>query len=258
MTGEAPAPVSPSAPPPPPGVRVRLPTYSVRVTYVLLALIGLTFGLQLASETLLGRDYVLLLGAKVDEYIARGELWRLLTPIFIHASLLHIGFNAYALYYLGRQMETFYGPLRFTLLFFLAGLAGSVVSLLLNPAPSVGASGAIFGLIGAEGVLLYRNRRVFGERGRRSLQNVVVLVVINLIIGLQGGIDNWAHLGGLMGGLTLGWFIGPLWTLGPEPALGQTPSLTDLQPLAGARWYVVLTFLAGLVVFTGLGMWMRQ
>ncbi len=248
----------PAAPPPPAAVSVRLPTHPVRVTFILLALLGLTFGLQLASESIFGQDYVLALGAKVNVLIAHGELWRLLTPIFIHASLLHIGFNAYALYLLGRQMETFYGPARFTLLFLLTGLAGSVVSLLLNPLPSVGASGAIFGLIGAEGVLLYRNRRVFGERGRRRLQNVIMLIVINLLIGLQGGIDNWAHLGGLIGGLTLGWFIGPVWTLSLDPALGGTRTLDDRQPLTGARWYAVLAFSFGLLVFTGLGILLRQ
>jgi rhomboid protease GluP len=247
-----------AAPPPPAAVPVRLPTSPVRVTYGLLVLIGLTFGLQLASGYLLGEDYVLDWGAKVNVLIAHGELWRLLTPLFIHASLLHIGFNAYALYALGRQMETFYGPVRFTLLFFLTGLAGSVVSLLLNPLPSVGASGAIFGLIGAEGVLLYRNRRVFGERGRRALQNVIGLIVINLLIGLQGGIDNWAHLGGLLGGLTLGWFIGPVWALTLTPVLDGARTLDDLQPLGGVRWYAVLAFTFGLVVFTGLGILLRQ
>ena len=241
----------------PRGMYLRLPASPVRVTYALLVAIALSYGLQLASQALLGDDYILILGAKINSRIAAGELWRLVTPLFIHASLLHIGFNLYALFSLGQQMETFYGPLRFTLLFFLAGLAGSIASLLFNPAISVGASGAVFGLIGAEGVLLYRNRALLGPRGRRALQNVIAIIVLNLFIGLQGGIDNWAHFGGLIGGLTLGWFVGPVWRLDPDSVMAGTPLLADAQPLSGLRWYAVLAFGFGLLVLTALGLWLR-
>ncbi len=126
-------------------------------------LIGLTFAAQFAFATFLDIDLADY-GAKNNLLIAHGEIWRLFTAIFLHGSVLHILFNAYALYYLGREIETFYGPLRFSLVFLVAGLSGSVVSMLLNPHASIGASGAIFGLIGAEGVFLYRNRRLLGER----------------------------------------------------------------------------------------------
>ena len=247
-----------SPPPPSPVVHVRLPTHSARVTYALLALIILTFLAQIAARVFFGFDLIIELGAKENTLIAHGELWRLLTPIFIHASLLHIAFNVYALYYLGQQMETFYGPARFTLLFFIAGLSGSVISLLLNPAPSVGASGAIFGLIGAEGVLLYRNRRVFGERGRRTLQNLVGLVVLNLFIGLQGGIDNWAHLGGLLAGLGLGWVIGPVWPFDLNLIVDDFIALEDQQPLTSARWAAIFGILLALATLTGIAVALRR
>lgn len=234
-------------------VRVHLPMQPVRLTYVLLGLIIAVFLAQLASIFFLGDDYIEVWGAKVNSLIVQGEWWRLVTPIFIHSSanILHIVFNAYALYILGREVETFYGSLRFLIIFFIAGISGSIASLFLNRYASVGASGAIFGLIGAEGVFLYLNRRILGERSRRALQNVIGLIVLNLLIGLQGGIDNWAHLGGLIGGAALSWFIGPRWAP-PEILFGAEITLEDRQPLAGARWLVVAAFVFGLIGLTGI------
>jgi rhomboid protease GluP len=236
---------------------LRLPLQPVRVTYVLLGLIGLTFAAQFAFATFLDVDLANY-GAKNNLRIAHGEIWRLFTAIFLHGNVLHILFNAYALYYLGREIETFYGPLRFSLVFLVAGLSGSVVSMLLNPHASIGASGAIFGLIGAEGVFLYRNRRLLGERGRRGLQNVIFITVLNLAIGLQGGIDNWAHLGGLLGGLALGWCIGPVWALRFDPATPQEAALADQQPLAGARWLAVPIAAGALAALTGIAIALQR
>ncbi|MEP7355909.1 MAG: rhomboid family intramembrane serine protease [Anaerolineales bacterium] len=234
----------PAAPPAAPRpVSVRLPFGKPFMTYVFLGLITLVFLGQLASGQLLGEDLVLDYGAKVNSLIAQGEYWRLLTAIFVHASILHFGFNAYALYILGRDVEAFNGPVRFSLVFLLAGLSGSLFSLVFNPSPSVGASGAIFGLIGALVVFLYRHRKLFGERGRRNLQSIVVIALINLAIGLRGGIDNWAHLGGLVGGLILGWAIGPVWALRQETLLGSQPVVEDTRPLGPVQWLVALGFL---------------
>lgn len=238
----------------PPPVRLRLPLARPRVTYGLLGLIGAVFGLQLLSQWALGGDMVAYYGAKVNALIAQGELWRLITPIFVHGSLLHVGFNTYALYVLGRQVETLYGWQRFTVLFFVSGLAGTVFSLLLTPAPSVGASGAIFGLIGAEAVFMYRNRRLLGESAQRRLLNIVSIAALNLFLGLQGGIDNWAHLGGLVGGVALGWIIGPLWTV-PATLIGLSPTVTaeDQQPFTLKRWLWVMLVCALLGFLTLLG-----
>jgi rhomboid protease GluP len=242
-------------------IRVRLPLYSVRVTYIFLGLIGLTFAAQLGFRALLGFDPIIEYGAKENFLIAHGQTWRLLSAVFIHANLLHILFNAYALYNLGQEIEAFYGPVRFTLLFLFAGLSGSVLSMLLNPHPAVGASGAIFGLIGAEGVFLYRNRQLLGERGRRGLQSMIGIAVLNLLIGLQGAIDNWAHLGGLLGGLALGWLIGPLWELKFESLserAAQAATLEDRHPFTGARWLAVLVCLGALAALTGFTIFVRR
>jgi len=93
-----------------------------------------------------------------------------LTAVFVHASVLHFAFNAYALYILGRDVEAFNGPVRFSLVFLLAGLSGSVSSLVFNRFPSVGASGAIFGLIGAlvESGTSKENAELYVEALRRG------------------------------------------------------------------------------------------
>jgi len=154
---------------------------------------------------------LVLLGAKVNDLIAGGAYWRLLSATFLHANLVHIFFNGYALYALGPETERIYGTRRFLGLYLLAGLAGSLASYLLSPAVSVGASGAIFGLIGALGVFYYLNRTILGASGKAQVQNMVAIVMINLFIGFssQGRIDNWAHLGGLAGGVLAGLALAP-------------------------------------------------
>jgi len=245
---------------PAPPVRVRLPAYPVRVTYFFLGLIILTFIGQFISEQLTGFDLVAAYGEKINEFIAQGEVWRLLTSVFLHGGILHLLFNAYALYVIGRQVETIYGPLRFSVVYLCAGLAGGVASFLLTPAPSLGASGALFGLIGAEAVFLYRNRKLLGERARRGLQNILFIAFINLAIGLQGAfhIDNWAHIGGLVGGLSLSWFIGPLWAVYVDPIPGAQPTIEDQQPLTGARWIAVVAFVLVITMLTVAGIMVER
>jgi len=248
----------PTVPPPPgapaPGqpMTARLPLQRVWATYVWLGVITAVFIGQLIVIQTTGQDIIGDLGAKNNQLIAQGEYWRLLTAIFVHANILHYGFNAYALYIIGRDVERFSGPLRLTVIFLLAGLCGSVLSLVFTPEPSVGASGAIFGLIGAEAVFLFRNRQLFGQRGRRGLQNLIFIAILNFALGLQGSIDNWAHLGGLIGGLILGWVLGPVWAVNWNILQGGQPVIADQQPLGGRQWLLALAFavaVAAMAVF---------
>jgi rhomboid protease GluP len=212
-------------PPPslPPDQRIAISTPSSRpiVTYSLMALnIGI-FILQAAGQALFGFDLVAELGMKINELILQGQFWRLFTPMFLHGNILHIGFNMYALYIFGPGLERFYGHGRFGLLFLLSGIAGNVFSFMFSASPSLGSSTAIFGLLGAEGVFLYRNQKVLGGVARRALNNLIMIAIINLIIGLSPGIDNWGHLGGLLGGTIFAWLGGPILKLeGVYPNLG--------------------------------------
>lgn len=252
MTPPAPPPAPPPAGRP---ARLWLPLHRRWATYLLLGAIGLVFLGQLAlAPGPADVDPILAWGAKVNALILQGEWWRLITPIFIHGSLLHFAFNAYALYSLGGEIERFYGGGRFLVLFFYAGLAGSAASFVLSPAASVGASGAIFGLIAAQAVLLYRNRRLLGERARAGLQNILLIAAVNLFIGLQAGsrIDNWAHLGGLAGGLAMAWALGPVWQLEARPQEPfAPPALALVDPGAGGRGWAAA---GALVVLLGAGL----
>jgi len=210
----------PEAPRPQP-IQVSAPIVKPYLTYVLLGLTVFVYLLQLAGQTLLGLDLVTALGLKVNDYIRQGELWRLITPVFLHGSILHIGFNMYALFIYGRGLEARFGHGRFLLLYFLAAFAGNVLSFLLTPNPSLGASTAIFGLIAAEGAFLLQNRKILGQRVNRSLMNLLYIAVINLLIGFTTtGVDNFGHIGGLLGGLAFTWFGGPRWQVeGIYPSL---------------------------------------
>lgn len=197
-------------PPPPPRRQGPRPiaTYSLIGAIVVIYLISI-----LLSNGLFQPDFLVLviMGAKVNQLIDLGQYWRLLTATFLHANLVHIFFNSFALYALGPEAERIYGLRRFLTLYFLAGLGGSVASYLFSPNPSVGASGAVFGLIGGLGIFFYFNRTVLGEFGRAQVQSMVAIAAINLLIGfsLPGAIDNWGHVGGLLTGLIAGTALAP-------------------------------------------------
>ena len=174
---------------------------------------GITIVVFIAQEgtkSLLGVDLPALLGMKINSRIADGELWRLFTPMLLHGSFLHIGFNMYALNIFGPQLERQFGHLRFLALYVLGGFAGNVGSMIFSAAPSLGTSTAIFGLLGAQGVFIYQNRELLGARAQGALRSILAIAGINLVIGLSPGIDNWGHLGGLVGGSLFTWFAGPL------------------------------------------------
>jgi rhomboid protease GluP len=194
-------------------VTVQLPRLTPYFTIALLSVTIAVFLAQIITQYLLGFDLPSLLGLKVNQLILRGEVWRLITPVFLHGSLLHIGFNLYALYILGPALESHYGHGRFLALYLISGFAGNVLSFLFSSAPSLGSSTAIFGLLGAEGIFLYRNREIFGARAQRALGNVILIAVVNLVIGMSPGIDNWGHVGGLLAGTFFAWFAGPLYHL---------------------------------------------
>jgi rhomboid protease GluP len=180
------------------------------VTYVLLGFTIFIFVLQMISQSFLGADYPFIYGGKINQFIAQGQYWRLITPVFLHGSFIHILFNMYALYIIGKGLEMYYGHLEFALLYFLSGMGGCLFSYLLTPANALGASGAIFGLIAADAILLYKNKEIFGPGAKSMLQRSVMIIVINLIIGMSPGIDNWGHVGGLMVGIVFAWFAGPM------------------------------------------------
>jgi rhomboid protease GluP len=194
------------------GQPVKRPVYRPYATYVLIGICVVVYLFQVGTQSLLGEDIPAIWGVKDNQLIMQGQLWRLITPIFLHSdtTILHIAFNMYALFFIGTDVELFFGRRRYLGLFILSGFAGNVISFMFSQNPSLGSSTSIFGLLGAEGVLLYQNRVIFASIVRRRLSQVIIIAVANLIIGLTPGIDNWGHIGGLIGGTLFAWFGGPL------------------------------------------------
>lgn len=149
-----------------------------------------------------------MLGANNTLLLKSGELWRLITYMFLHASLIHLLVNMYSLYILGTQTETFIGRWKFLAIYMVSGICGGLLSAVVSPETmvSVGASGAIFGLTGALLYFGYHYRTYIGQ----ALKNQIIpVIVLNLLIGfLIKGIDNFCHIGGLIGGLLVTMALG--------------------------------------------------
>jgi rhomboid protease GluP len=117
---------------------------------------------------------------------------------------------------LGPELERHFGHLPFLALYLLGGFAGVVLSFLLTASASLGASTAIFGLLAAQGTFVYLNQKLFGRRAQLMLRNIVNIAVINLLIGLTPGIDNWGHVGGLLGGGLFALIAAPVYRVESE------------------------------------------
>ena len=230
------------------------------VTWTLLAVnaviwIALSIALRLSDGP---RETVLLdAGGLSGPLIAEGQYWRLFTAMFLHADVLHLLLNSLWLFMLGRMVESLYGGARIALIYLLAGLAGSVTSYILTStahAVGVGASGAIFGILGALGSYFVANREALGEYGRQSFSGILVTSALVLVFGfLTPGIDNWAHLGGLIGGFAVGLALVPDYQrLTSLSGLGISSRVIDRNPLS-KRWWVVPAAVVVLAAGTALG-----
>jgi len=204
----------------PPGkrVRIQLPERKPHITNALLVIMAVFYALQWFTSLVFGYDLLAFIGMKSNDLIIAGEYWRLVTAMFLHGSIIHLGFNLYALYILGRRVERFFGSLRFVSLFLIAGIAGNLLSFMFTEAPSLGSSTAIFGLLGAEGIFIYQHRKLFGDQFRVALRQIIQVAVGNLVIGFMiPGIDNMGHIGGLIGGAIYTWFGGPNFSIESSP-----------------------------------------
>lgn len=229
-----------------PPLALRLPASPPAVTYVLLALNILVFIAVKASVA----AYGILIPAAVLQY---GEWWRLVTAGFLHAGLVHLGFNMYALFVLGPDIERLFGSARFLAIYALALLGGSVLVTLFSPLNSgtLGASGAILGLMGGMVAYFWKyQERLSG--GKERLWNIIMVVALNLGIGLLPGVSLWGHLGGFIIGLGSGWLLLPRYRVVsfPTPRLERLP--LDVKAVVGCG----LLFLAQLLLI-GLAVLLR-
>ena len=134
--------------------------------------------------------------------VVNGEFYRLITAVFLHGSIFHLLFNCYSLYVIGSQIESYMGKIKYLVIYIFSALCGSLLSILLNKgSASIGASGAIFGLLGS---ILYFGYHYRVYLGTVIKSQIIPLIMLNLLVGfMNSGIDNFAHIGGLIGGILI-------------------------------------------------------
>lgn len=227
----------------------------VRLTWVILAINVVLFlaawgfgevvlhkGLGLSARVLNVGQLTFVSGMKLTEQIAAGQWWRLISSAFVHMDWSHILFNGYGLYVLGPIIEKFYGRWRWLVIYFGAAILSALASYVLNDAMSGGASGAIYGLVGASLVFGYKYRSELPERVSKALTSgMLPWVVFGIGIGFLDilPMDNAAHVGGLVSG-------GVLALMMKSEAVADTRSkFSDLAMRALAGVLVGLTILTG-------------
>lgn len=163
------------------------------VTYVLIALCTLVYILQILFPSLTT------LGAVNGSLVRSGQVYRLVTGMFMHGSIWHLLCNMYSLYVIGCATENYFGKKKFLLIYFVSGIIGSMFSCIFNTGWSLGASGAIFGLMGALCYFGYYYRLYMGKA---LYSEIIPVIVLNLALSLVvSNIDFYAHIGGLIGGV---------------------------------------------------------
>ena len=187
------------------------------LTVAILAALLLILIFELRVGALASREAIVAMGALTRERVAAGEYWRLLTAPWLHGSVDHLVGNGIALYILGMVCESAFGRAQLLVLYVLSGLAGSLLSVAMSPGPSVGASGAIFGLQGAAIVLFRLHRDRLLVRDRRVGLVLIIWALYTIVGGIMEPlIDNGAHIGGALGGALIARYLHPV-VLSPLP-----------------------------------------
>ena len=178
--------------------------------YLAVAFAGQSYGYPLNVGLVVQPTEVLARGALVPALVAEGRVWLLFSSMFLHAGFIHLALNMLSLYFLGSFVEVVFGRGRFLALYLTSGLAGGIAYLYFGnfDGSVVGASGAIFGLLG--GVLGYSLRRGTFSWQNPLIRQLLILTALNLYFGFSvSNISNTAHIGGLLGGLAYGWLFAP-------------------------------------------------
>ena len=222
---------------------MNLSTGSKTITYGIIGINIIVFILMVVS----GVDFfaptgidIMQWGANYKPLTLTGDWWRLMSCVFVHIGIIHIAFNMYALYMVGIYLEPMLGKIKYVTAYLCTGVFASMASLIWHstPVPSAGASGAIFGIYGVFLALLFTN--LIPKQMRKSLlQSIGIFVVYNLVYGMKSGVDNAAHIGGLLSGLVIG-FVYYL-TLKKEEGENKRNTIAIIVAAVtiGAAWYYI-------------------
>lgn len=176
--------------------------FNALITY---SLIGINIAAYVLTAILSKNIYtsdinvLIFLGAKVNSLIQNGEYYRLITCMFLHGGVIHLALNMYALYAIGPLIENIFGRKKYLAIYFISGILSSMLSFIMSTSVSIGASGAIFGLLGASLVFAVKMKN---RIGKEFMVNIITVIGINLFIGFSmPNVDNYGHVGGLIGGV---------------------------------------------------------
>lgn len=165
----------------------------------------LIYGLQMVNPNI-----TKMFAKRSDMILSGRQLYRLFTPMFLHGSVSHLLMNSFSLNNIGPEVERLFGTGRFLATYIIGGVAGNIASAYYTPNPSLGASGAVFGLMGAYYAFLSRNEKMFGRSGEAAMGRVGSTLGMNVLFGMaMPSIDNWAHIGGGIGGVAMATTFGP-------------------------------------------------
>lgn len=251
------------------GIRIPTAAEIPLVTYSLIAINAVIFTLRYFAPDI--SNEVLYAGVTHPELVlGYNQYYRLFTSMFLHFNELHIVFNMMALYYIGGNLERLFGHIRFSIIYVLGGLAGSILPLYFGSG-GLGASGAVFAIWGTEAVFIYQNRKLFGAAGQARLRNSLFFMGFNFLLGFSANavaevadsgirIGNTAHFGGLAAGVILGFLLVPRFEVKrkvtPEGVFAveieQTVNLRDKLPqvllvtagLLGILWFARFLYFA--------------
>jgi rhomboid protease GluP len=210
--------------------------------YLAVAFAGQSYGYPLNVGLVTQPTEVLARGALVPALVAHGEVWLLFSSMFLHAGFIHLALNMLSLYFLGSFVEVAFGRGRFLALYLTSGLAGGIAYLYCGDFDGsvVGASGAIFGLLG--GVLGYSLRRGTFSWQNPLIRQLLILLALNLYIGFSvPNISNTAHLGGLAGGFAFGWLVAPsIYSRKKLRAISPIALVLGAEILLLAAWFLII------------------
>lgn len=208
------------------------------ITYLLIGINTVLFLLMyLIGNGSTSVNTLLNFGASHPELIRAGDYYRLISSAFLHIGVVHFLFNNYALYVIGPQLESFFGKTKFIIIYLFSAISGNLLSMIFNNSIGAGASGAIFGLLGS---LLYFGYHYRVYLGSVIKSQIIPLILINLFIGFTlKGIDNAAHIGGLIGGVLI------------TMALGIKYKTTTFEKVNG--WIITAIFTAFLIYMAFIG-----
>ena len=206
------------------------------------AYVGQSYGVPWNAGLVLQPGVVLQRGALIPALVAQGEWWRLLSSMFLHSGFIHLALNMISLYFLGSFVEEAFGRGRYLALYMLSGISGGLAYLYFGAfdVPAVGASGAIFGLLG--GVLGYSLRRGTFSWQNPLIRQLLILLALNLYIGFSvPNISNTAHLGGLAGGAVFGWLVAPTIYRKGLSAISPIAIMLGAELALLAAWFFLLS-----------------